>query len=191
MENTLPKENTIVNEKQKKLIEYLDEVNKYGTYSLKDFVKVFNDPSILEGVDVREFLKRKKIVKKLFEEYAREFLSDHDYEVSLPSYDNGVYWFYVKVKNVEQDLFKIVECKEENFIRDSVIVLTKLADYYLYLTGRGFVYSIIWDDRLIDSSNGVVKLRIESHPYDQKSQANLLKIMSHISNLRSSIEYDF
>jgi len=192
MENTLPKENTIdLNEKRKKLIEYLDEVNKYSIYSLNEFVEVFNDPSILEGFDVREVLKRKKVVRKMFEGYIKEFLRDHDYEISLPYYNSGVHWFYVEVKNIEKNSFKIVKCKKENFIRDSMIVLTKLTDYYLYLTEKGFVYGIIWNDNLLDSNNSVVKLKIESYPYDQKSQSNLLKIMSHIRDLGTSAEYDF
>ena len=191
MENTLTKENTIdLNEKQQKLVRYLDQVNKHGIYSLNDFVEVFSDPSILEGFDVREFLKRKKVVRKLFEGYVREFLSDHDYEISLPAYNNGVYWFYLEVKNVDNDSLKIIRYQEENFIRDSVIVLTKLAEYYLYLTEKGFLYSLIWKEDL-RYGNSVVKLKIESYPYDQKSQSNLLKIMSHIWNLETNAEYDF
>ena len=191
MENVLPKENTTsLSEKQQKLVEYLNEVNKYSIYSLNDFVEVFNDPSVLEGIDIKEFLKRKKIVRKMFERYVEEFLRNHDYEISLPFYDNGIYRFYVKVKNIEKNSFKIVKYQKENFIRDSVIVLTKLADYYLYLTEKGFIYGIIWNDNLLDG-NSVVKLKIESYPYDQKSQSCLLKIMSHIRDLGSSIEYDF
>jgi len=188
MENTLLKEIEL-NEKQK-LIEYLDQVNKYNIYSLNDFVEVFNDPSVLEGVHVREFLKRKKIVRKMFERYIKEFLRDHDYEISLPLYDNGIYWFYVEIRNVEKNSFKILKYKKENFIRDSVIVLTKLADYYLYLTEKGFIHSLIWNDNLLDG-NSVVKLKIESYPYNQKSQSSLLKIMSHIRDLGTDIEYDF
>ena len=180
-----------LNEKQQKLVRYLDEVNKHSIYSLNEFVEVFSDPSILEGFDVREVLKRKKVVRKMFEGYVKEFLQDHDYEISLPYYNSGVYWFYVEVKNIEKNSFKIVKYQKENFIRDSVIVLTKLMDYYLYLTEKGFVYGIIWNDNLLDSNNSVVKLKIESYPYDQKSQACLLKIMSHLRDLGSSLEYDF
>jgi hypothetical protein len=191
MENVLPKENTTsLSEKQQKLVEYLNEVNKYSIYSLNDFVEVFNDPSVLEGIDIKEFLKRKKIVRKMFERYVKEFLRDHDYEISLPLYDNGTYWFYIEVKNIEKNSFKIVKYQKENFIRDSVIVFTKLADYYLYLTEKGFLYGIIWNDDFL-YGNSVVKLKIESYPYDQKSQSCLLKIMSHIRDLGSSIEYDF
>jgi hypothetical protein len=192
MENTLLKENmTSLETKQKEIIEYLDQVNKYSIYALNDFVEVFNDPSVLEGIDVKEFLKRKKIVRKMFEGYIKEFLRDHDYEISLPYYDSGIYWFYLEIRNTsETKPFRIIKNKKENFIRDSVIVLTKLADYYLYLTEKGFVYSLIWNDNFIDS-NSVVKLKIESYPYDQKSQSYLLKIMSHIRDLGSSVEYDF
>jgi len=191
MENVLPKENTTsLSEKQQKLVEYLNEVNKYSIYSLNDFVEVFNDPSVLEGIDIKEFLKRKKIVRKMFEGYVKEFLYHHDYEVSLPSYNNGVYWFYVKVKNIEKNSFKIIKYQKENFIRDSIIVLSKLADYYLYLTEKGFLYSLIWNDDLL-YGNSVVKLKIQSYPYDQKSQSYLLKIMSNVMDLGSSVEYDF
>jgi hypothetical protein len=192
MENVLPKENTTsLNEKQQKLIEYLDEVNKYSIYALNDFVEVFNDPSVFEGIDVKEFLKRKKIVRKMFEGYVKEFLRDHDYEISLPYYYSGIYWFYLEIRNTsETKPFRIIKSKRENFIRDSVIILTKLADYYLYLTEKGFVYGLIWNDNLLDG-NSVIKLKIESYPYDQKSQSYLLKIMSHIRDLGSSIEYDF
>jgi hypothetical protein len=34
-------------------------------------------------------------------------------------------------------------------------------------------------------------LKIESHPYDQESQASLLKVMSHVRELGTDIEYDF
>jgi hypothetical protein len=192
MENVLPKENTTsLNEKQQKLIEYLDEVNKYSIYALNDFVEVFNDPSVFEGIDVKEFLKRKKIVRKMFEGYVKEFLRDHDYEISLPYYYSGIYWFYLEIRNTsETKPFRIIKSKRENFIRDSVIILTKLADYYLYLTEKGFVYGLTWNDNLLDG-NSVIKLKIESYPYDQKSQSYLLKIMSHIRDLGSSIEYDF
>jgi hypothetical protein len=172
-------------------IEYLDKIDRYTIYSLNDFVEeFFNDPSILEGIDVKEFLKGKKIIRKLFERYIKEFLRYHDYSIDLPHYNNGVYWFYIEVRNIEKDSFKIVKSKKENFIRDSVIVLTKLADYYLYLTEKGFVYGLIWNDNFIDG-NSVVKLKIESYPYDQKSQSYLLKIMSHIRDLGSELEYDF
>jgi len=61
MENTiLKKENKELIEKQERLIQYLDELNKRSIYSLNDFVEVFNDPSILEGVDVREIIKERK-----------------------------------------------------------------------------------------------------------------------------------
>jgi len=191
MENTLTKENIIdLKEKQQKLVRYLDQVSKYSIYSLNDFLEVFNDPSILEGFDVREFIKRNKVVRKMFERYVKEFLRDHDYEISLPYYYNGIYWFYLEVKNVEKTSFKIIKCKKENFVRDSVIILSKLADYYLYLTEKGFVHNIIWNDNFIDG-NSVVKLKIESYPNDQKSQSCLLKIMSHIMDLGTCVEYDF
>jgi hypothetical protein len=191
MENTLPKENTTnLDEKQKKLVEYLDRINEYGVYSLNEFVEVFNDPSVLEGFDVREFLKRKKIVRKLFERYVKEYLQNHDYEISLPYHDSGRYWFYIEIRrNIEENSFKIVKYKKENFIRDSIIILSKLSDYYLYLTEKGFIYSLIWKDSYHDG-NSIVKLKIESYPYDQKSQSNLLKIMSYTRDL-GTIEYDF
>jgi hypothetical protein len=188
---TLLKENiTNLGVKQKELIEYLDQINKHSIYSLNDFVKVFNDPSILEGIDVKEFLNRKKIVRKMFERYVKEFLREHDYSIDLPCHDNGIYWFCIELKNVGKSSFKILKYKQENFIRDSVIILSKLADYYLYLTEKGFVHGIIWNDNFING-NSVVRLKIESYPYDQKSQSNLLKIMSHIRDLGSELEYDF
>ena len=194
MENTM----TITTEsitgleaQQKKLDEYLDQVCRYNLYSLNDFVnEFFYDPSVLEGIDVREFIKREKIVRKMFEGYVKEFLRDHDYEISLPYHNSGVYWFYLEVKNVDKDSFKIIKYQKENFIRDSLIVLTKLADYYLYLTEKGFLYSLIWKDDLL-YGNSVIKLKIESYPYDPKSQSNLLKIMSHVWNLGTSADYDF
>lgn len=179
----------VLTEKQK-LIEYLDKINESSIHSLNEFVEVFNDPSVFEGVDVREFLKRKKIVRKIFEAYIKDFLRDHDYEISLPSYDNGVYWFYVEVRNVEKNSSKIVKAQKENFIRDSVIVLSKLADYYSYLTEKGFIYSLIWQDNYIDGKS-VIKLKIESYPYSIESQSNLLKIMCHIRDLGTPVEYDF
>jgi hypothetical protein len=179
-----------LDEKQKKLVEYLDRINEYGVYSLNEFVEVFNDPSVLEGFDVREFLKRKKIVRKLFERYVKEYLQNHDYEISLPYHDSGIYWFYIEIRrNIEENSFKIVKYKKENFIRDSIIILSKLSDYYLYLTEKGFIYSLIWKDSYHDG-NSIVKLKIESYPYDQKSQSNLLKIMSYTRDL-GTIEYDF
>jgi len=188
------KENTTTNleTKQQLIHQYLNEFEKkYSTiYSLNDFVEeMFSDPSILEGIDVKEFL-RKKIVRKMFEKYIKEFLREHDYSISLPFYSYGIYWFYLEIRNVEKSSFKIVKYKRENFIRDSVIVLSKLADYYLSLTEKGFTHSLIWNDNLVDG-NSVVKLKIESYPYDQRSQSNLLKIMSHIRDLGTSAEYDF
>jgi len=49
--------------------------------------------------------------------YLKEFLRDHDYDLSLPFYDNGIYWFYVEIRNIEKNSFKIVKSKQENFLR--------------------------------------------------------------------------
>jgi len=191
MENILLKENTTnLETKQKELIEYLDKISKYHLYSLNDFVdEFFHDPSVLEWVDVREFIKRKKTLRKLFEMYIKEFLREHEYNVSLPYYDNGIYWFYLEIRNNTQKPFRIIKSEQENFLRDSLIILTKLAEYYSYLTNRNFEYGIKWY-KYYDGTD-FVKLRIESLPYDKESQAYVLKIMSHIRDLGTSAEYDF
>jgi len=170
--------------------EYLDEISKYSIYSLNDFVEVFNDPSILEGVDVRDILKRKKIVRKLFEMYLKEFLRDHNYDLSLPFYDNGVYWFNLEIIDtaVDKKQFRIIKSEKNNFIRDSIIVLTKLAEYFLYISGKKFTYGIT--SHKYDDSN-IIRMKIESYPYNIESQAYLLKFMSFIRDLGTSIEYDF
>jgi len=193
MENTMTittESITGLDAQQKKLDEYLDQVCRYHLYSLNDFVnEFFYDPSVLEWIDVREFLKRKKIVRKLFEMYIKEFLYDHGYEVSLPSYDNGVYWFYVEVRNNTQKSFRVIKSKKENFLRDSLIILTKLAEYYSYLSGKRFRQGITWN-KYYDGTDKV-RLKIESLPYDKESQAYILKIMSHIRDLGTNTEYDF
>jgi hypothetical protein len=193
MENTMTittESITGLDAQQRKLEEYLDQVCKYHLYSLNDFVdEFFYDPSVLEWIDVREFLKRKKIVRKLFEMYVKEFLKDYNYDISLPFYDNGIYWFFLEIRNNAQKSFRIVKSKKENFLRDSLIILTKLAEYYLYLTNRRFRQGITWS-KYYDGTD-IIKLKIESLPYDKESQAYILKIMSHIRDLGSNIEYDF
>jgi hypothetical protein len=178
-----------LNELVEKKIQYLDEISRYSIYSLNDFVVIFDDPSVFEWIDVKEFVKRKKIIRKLFERYIKEFLKDNDYEISLPFFDNGVYWFYVEIKNCsEMKSFRIIKSKKENFIRDSVVILTKLAEYYLYLTKKKFIYGITWSKY---NETDIVKLKIESLPFDLISQSCLLKIMSNIRDLGTDIEYDF
>jgi hypothetical protein len=193
MENTMTittESITGLDAQQRKLEEYLDQVCKYHLYSLNDFVdEFFYDPSVLEWIDVREFLKRKKIVRKLFEMYVKEFLRDYNYDISLPFYDNGIYWFFLEIRNNAQKSFRIVKSKKENFLRDSLIILTKLAEYYLYLTNRRFRQGITWN-KYYDGTD-IIKLKIESLPYDKESQAYILKIMSHIRDLGTNVEYDF
>jgi hypothetical protein len=176
--------------KEEKLIQYLNKIERYTIYSLNDMVdEMLYDPSVLKEIDVKEFLKRKKIVRKLFERYVKEFLRDHDYEISLPFYDNGIYWFYLEIRNnAEKKYFRIVKSKKENFLKDSMIVLTKLAEYYSYLTQKKFIYGIQWVNY---DEVDVVKLKIESLPFDLESQACVLKIMCNIRDLGTNIEYDF
>lgn len=182
-------ENKITTETGLKLSEYLDRICKYYIYSLNDFVEeFFYDPSVLEGIDIKEIVKRKKIVRKLFEMYIKEFLRDYNYDISLPFYDNGIYWFFLEIRNNTQKSFRIVKSKKENFIRDGVIILTKLAEYYLYLTNKKFTHGIILNNY---DGTDVLKLKIESLPYNQESQACVLKIMSNIRDLGNNVEYDF